>query len=114
MAISRVTTWIAGQVLTASALNGEFNNIIDNALSLISPLTADLDFNGNDLVNLNAGTVGAPGLSFNSDSDLGVYRIAANQLGISAGGTQAAAFTTSFAQFIKLDGKHMLELQVFS
>lgn len=44
MAISRVKTWIAGEVLTASDLNGEFNNIINNALSLISPLTANLDF----------------------------------------------------------------------
>lgn len=28
--ISRVTTWSDGQVLTASALNGEFNNILNN------------------------------------------------------------------------------------
>jgi len=44
MAISRVKTWIAGEILTASDLNAEFNNIINNALSLISPLTANLDF----------------------------------------------------------------------
>lgn len=28
---SRVTTWVSNQVLTASALNGEFNNILNNA-----------------------------------------------------------------------------------
>ena len=28
---NRVTTWVSNQVLTASALNGEFNNILNNA-----------------------------------------------------------------------------------
>jgi hypothetical protein len=49
MALSRVTTWSSGQVLTASALNGEFNNILNNALSLISPLTAGLDVGSFDI-----------------------------------------------------------------
>lgn len=51
MAISRLTNWAAGQVLTASALNAEVNNIIDNALALISPLTGNLDFNNNQSTN---------------------------------------------------------------
>lgn len=33
------------------------------------------------------GTVSAPGISFDSDSDTGIYRVAANELGISTGGT---------------------------
>ena len=41
MALARVTVWNAGDVLTAAAQNGEFNNILDNALSLISPLTGN-------------------------------------------------------------------------
>ena len=51
MAISRLKNWIA-EVLTFSDLNNEFNNIIDNALSLISPLTGNLDVNQNQLTNL--------------------------------------------------------------
>lgn len=51
MALSRVTTWISGDVLTAAALNGEFNNLLNNALSLISPLTGTLDFNNNQATN---------------------------------------------------------------
>jgi hypothetical protein len=31
--------------LEASDLNGEFNSILNNPISLISPLTANLDFN---------------------------------------------------------------------
>ena len=46
MSLSRVKTWVAGEVLTASDLNAEFNNILTNPVSLISPLTAALDFDG--------------------------------------------------------------------
>ena len=46
MAISRTKTWISGEVLTSSDLNTEFNNILTNALSLISPLTGALDVDG--------------------------------------------------------------------
>ena len=52
MSISRVKSWISGEVLTASDLNNEFNNLLNNALSLVSPLTGDLDFNGNKATNL--------------------------------------------------------------
>ena len=52
MAISRVKSWIAGEVLTASDLNAEFNNLLNQALALISPLTGNLDFNGNKATNL--------------------------------------------------------------
>jgi hypothetical protein len=52
MTISRITTWVDGQVLTAAALNNEFDNLIGNATSLISPLTGNLDFNLNQATNL--------------------------------------------------------------
>ena len=52
MAISRVTTWIAGQVLTASALNQEIDNLINNALAAVSPLTGTLDANQQQVSNL--------------------------------------------------------------
>ena len=45
MALSRVKVWSA-EVLTAADLNAEFNNIINNATSLISPLSAGLDWDG--------------------------------------------------------------------
>lgn len=46
MALARVKTWSAGEVLTASDLNTEVNNILNNALTLISPLTGALDLDG--------------------------------------------------------------------
>lgn len=50
MALARVKTWISGEVLTASDLNAEFNNILSNARSLISPLTASLDMDGFEFI----------------------------------------------------------------
>ena len=52
MALARVTTWSSGQVLTAAALNAEFDSILNNALSLISPLTGNLNVNNNQLTSL--------------------------------------------------------------
>ena len=49
MSLSRVKTWIAAEVLTASDLNSEFNNILNNPVSLISPLTGAVDLDGQTL-----------------------------------------------------------------
>ena len=50
MALARVTTWSSGEVLTAAALNAEFDNVLSNALSLVSPITGTLDLNGFELI----------------------------------------------------------------
>jgi hypothetical protein len=50
MALSRVKTWSSGETLTASDLNAEFNNILNNPMSLLSPLTGALDLNGQELI----------------------------------------------------------------
>lgn len=51
MALARVHSWIGGEILTATDLNAEFNSILNNALSLISPLTGTLNFNNNQATN---------------------------------------------------------------
>ena len=48
MALARVKNWVEEELLFAD-LNAEFNNVLNNALSLISPLTGSLDINGNSL-----------------------------------------------------------------
>lgn len=45
MALSRVKVW-GNEILTAADLNAEFNNIINNASSLVSPLSGSLDWDG--------------------------------------------------------------------
>lgn len=51
MALSRVKVWSAGEILYALDLNNEFENILDNALSLISPLTTSLNAGGFKITN---------------------------------------------------------------
>lgn len=51
MALARVKTWVSGEVLLASDLNSEFNNVLNNALTLISPLTASLNAGGFKITN---------------------------------------------------------------
>ena len=82
MAISRVKTWISGEVLTASDLNNEFNNILNNATGLISPLTANLAFGGFSLTGLGAGSTSTPSLSFTGDTNTGLYSSAAESVDI--------------------------------
>jgi hypothetical protein len=44
---------VSAEVLYASDLNAEFSNVLDNAISLISPLTGSLDVNGKDLTAID-------------------------------------------------------------
>ena len=46
MSISRVKTWVAGEVLTANDLNNEFNNLANNALIEPFVATQQVDLNG--------------------------------------------------------------------
>ena len=65
MAIARITTWSSGQTLTASALNAEFNNILNNGVDLWSPASKSTSFGGFALVLDAAGVsnVQSPGTS---------------------------------------------------
>jgi len=99
MAISRAKTWVSAEILLAADLNAEFNNILNNATSLISPLTATLDIDNQRLDDINAGTVGDPSLNPNGDSNTGFYFPAGDQFAVSVGGTQAFVSTTTYTNF---------------
>jgi hypothetical protein len=59
MALSRVRVWIPGDILTAQDLNAEFNNILDNPISLISPTTGAINFNAAAHTGLIPGAITA-------------------------------------------------------
>lgn len=48
------------------------------------------------------GTAATPGIRFEADEDTGLYRVAANQLGLSAGGTQRALVSSAGLDAINL------------
>jgi hypothetical protein len=53
MTLARLKSWVSLEALNAADLNAEFNNILNNSLSLISPLTGNLNVDGNNLTNVN-------------------------------------------------------------
>ncbi len=88
MPITRVKVWIAGEVLTASDLNNEFNNIIDNV----------------SIGTIVDGSLASPGIQFVNDGNTGIYRPGTDQLALVAGGATAFTVTrtstgTAFALF---------------
>ena len=89
MAISRVTTWASGQTLTASALNAEFNNIINNGTSLWSPATASVSMGGYALVLDAAGVTsvqssGASGFLYTAGDKAGSVGTTGSSFNIAA------------------------------
>lgn len=63
MALARVKVWVAGEVLTASDLNGEFNNILGNATDLVSPFTKAVSMGGFALNFDAANTISLTGVT---------------------------------------------------
>lgn len=86
MALARLKDWDSGEVLTASDLNAEINNILNNAISLLSPLTGTLDFNGKELIlNVNQDT------SITADTD--------DRIDFRLGGSDVVVWTGSALAF---------------
>jgi hypothetical protein len=66
-------------------------------LSTLSVLTSITVGSGSSsaIIRTGSGTLATPAYSFGIDADTGIYRITTNQLGISAGGTNAATFSNT-------------------
>ncbi len=56
MSLARIKTWSTNEGLLATDLNAEFDNILTHGLSLISPMTANLDAAGFRVTDLAAAT----------------------------------------------------------
>lgn len=74
MALARIKTWVSGEVLLASDLNSEFNNLLNNSLTLISPLTSSLNAGGFKIANYGgtdapSASTDVPNLVYYSASD---------------------------------------------
>lgn len=78
----------------ADAFLGAFPNLRTD----INALVAYLNSTAMVLGQFQDGTAALPSIRFETDPDTGFYRIAANTLGVSAGGSERARFTSSGMQ----------------
>ena len=95
MALGRVKTWIS-EILTAADLNAEFNNILNNATSLISPATAAWDMDGKELI-------------LDADADTSITADTDDQVDVKIGGTDklkmiATGITAMGVDFVEAEG----------
>ena len=86
MSLPRITTW-AKQTLTFQALNAEFNNILNDPISLISPLTGDLDCNGSSLI-------------MDADGDTSISALTNDQISFTVGSTASYAMSATSLQML--------------
>ena len=81
MALASLKTW-AKEKLTFSDLNAEFSHIRNNALSLISPLTGALDFDGKELI-------------LDGDADTSITADTDDQIDFRVGGSDVMVLTST-------------------
>jgi hypothetical protein len=89
---SVLNTFVAGTTITASDHNENWSDI---GAEITNSVAADGQTAMTGAFKAASGTVDAPGITFGSDTDTGLYRIGANNLGISAGGTNIINVSTT-------------------
>ena len=94
---SVVNTFVAGNTITAAGHN---QNWSDLATEITNSVAADGQTAMTAPLKAANGAVGAPSYTFNSDTDSGFYRIGANNIGISVGGTKIVDIASTGATVV--------------
>lgn len=87
-----INTFVIDTIADPDEVNANFDDVADQ---LTNSLPRDGQAGMNAPLPLQNGTAALPSLTFSSDPDTGVYRSAANKVGIAAGGTESAVFTSN-------------------
>lgn len=82
--------------ISSSAMNSDLSDI---ASGLTNALTKDGQSTASAPIKFANGSVGAPSITFGTNTNLGLYRVAADVLGITVVGSLQASFTTTSAIF---------------
>jgi hypothetical protein len=86
------STFVAGNVISAASMNANFAD-------LATEMTDSLDRSGKGPMlaplRITNGTFALPSLTFDTDTDTGIYRIGANNLGVTAAGAKVLDVATT-------------------
>ncbi|MFA6984625.1 MAG: phage tail protein [Arenimonas sp.] len=91
---SVVNTFASGATITASGHN---QNWSDLATEMTNSVAVDGQSTMTGPLKAASGTAAAPGITFGSDTDSGLYRIGANNVGLGVGGTKIIDVATTGA-----------------
>lgn len=96
---------VTGTTISSTWANNTLSDIATNGLTLCilkngtQTVTANIPFAGYFATNVGIraidGTVGAPGLSFNNETDCGFYVAGTNNIGLSLNGAKTVDFSTT-------------------
>lgn len=84
------STWTIGSAGSPIA-DGYFTALTAGTLTISSTVSCDLSVSG--VIKASNGTAAAPSITFSSDTDTGIYRVAADSIGFTAGGVFGGRFT---------------------
>jgi microcystin-dependent protein len=82
----------SGTTISSSAMNGNFSDI---ATEITGSLPRDGQAAMTGQFKAASGTLSAPGISFGSDTDTGIYRKSNNTMGVVAGGTEVGTIDSN-------------------
>lgn len=89
---TKVNTFVASNPITASGHNQNWDDI---ASEMTNSVAADGQTSMTGPLKAASGTVSAPGIAFASDTNTGLYRIGADNLGIAANGAKVVDVATT-------------------
>jgi len=90
--MSITNSFTANTTIESSAMNANFTDV---ASEITNSLPRDGQAAMTGVLKIAAGTAAAPGLSISTDTDSGIYRIGANNLGMAAGGSMVAQWDST-------------------
>jgi microcystin-dependent protein len=85
-------TMVAGEVITAAGHN---ENYSDLGSEITNSVAADGQTTMTGPLKASSGAVGTPGITFSSDTDSGLYRIGANNIGVAVNGAKVLDVATT-------------------
>ncbi len=101
LSLSKQHTFTSGTTILSAQVNTDFDDLynaftgIEGLTKSFSNLIVDSILRSSGTIQSADGAVGAPGYTFTSDTDTGLYRASGNELSVAAGGALIGKFTSA-------------------